>query len=545
MSQNVEQFKIEVGGARLSQTQERLLHRVLVESSLNLPSYAEVTYKDMKSVDDAKFEPGKPLKIYRIGKPNDDILLFDGEIVELEPHYNYPDVFCVIRAFDRLHRLQRKSFARDFLKMNDGDIAKKLAEDAGLKTGKIQATSPELEYVFQDNENNLIFLQRRASLLGFVVYAKGEDLHFELPKGEQTIDLPWGKSGLSSFRPCLSTLGQPTVVNVRGWSIENKAAVLAEKTKGSSQAQIGEAKDHVAMANAFGASPFLVSTTIREEKLAEKVAQGEMDKRSGQYIQAEGLSGGNPQIMAGVKVKVDNLGTRFSGTYLVTNATHVFNEKREYQTSFRVTAQHISSVLALIAPPEPALRTGFAIGIVENNQDEKNWGRVRVTFPSLSEKKVSNWARVVALGAGAKRGIQFIPEVDDEVLVGFEHGDVNSPYIIGGLWNGKDALPLAQDKAGANGKTNVRRIQSRTGHMIEFDDGTDDPHILIVDKNGNKIFIKSKDDSLLIEMKGDITVTSQKNISLEASANLELKAPNIKINGSAMVEIDGAAIKIG
>ncbi len=539
MSGHLVEFQIKVDGKELPKSQAMNLRQVLVESTLNLPSYAEITILDtskMEAIDDKNLEPGKKLEILKVAKGSPDVLIFDGEIVELEPYYEYPKAFCVIRAFDRLHRLQRGYFARDFLKMTDGQIAKKVAADAKLNPSKIDSGGSEHLYVFQDNENNLTFLQRRAALLGYVVYVKGEELHFEAPKETATIPLKWGKDGISAFRPRLSTLGQPTQVNVRGWSIEKKEEVVAEKKKGTSAAAIGESKDHVAMAEVFGAAPFLLSTTIREVQFAEKVAQGEVDKRSGQYVQAEGVSGGNPAIMAGVKIKIDNVGTRFSGEYLVTSARHVLNEKQEYQTSFQVSAQHIGSVLALLAPPEPTPRIGFAVGIVENNKDEKGWGRVKVTFPSLSKEKVSNWARIVSIGAGAERGIQFIPEVNDEVLVGFEHGDIDHPVILGGMWNGKDKLPLAQDSAVDNGKTKVRRIQSRTGHMVEFDDG-DDPHILIVDKNGNKILLKCKDDSIVVDAKGDIKVTSGRNISLEAK--------KISIKGSAMVEIDGAAIKIG
>ncbi|MHC5832550.1 MAG: phage baseplate assembly protein V, partial [Nostoc sp.] len=83
----------------------------------------------------------------------------------------------------------------------------------------------------------------------------------------------------------------------------------------------------------------------------------------------------------------------------------------------------------------------FLVGIVTNNKDPKGLGRVKVQFPTLTEEHTSNWARVVAPGAGNNRGFDCLPEIRDEVLVGFEHGDIHRPYIIGGVWNGEDASP--------------------------------------------------------------------------------------------------------
>src|SRR5271170_858207 len=79
---------------------------------------------------------------------------------------------------------------------------------------------------------------------------------------------------------------------------------------------------------------------------------------------------------------------------------------------------------------------GVAVGIVSNNKDPMNLGRVRMKFPWLSDDHESDWTRMASLMAGPGRGAYFLPEVNDEVLVAFEHGDVRRPYVIGGMWNG-------------------------------------------------------------------------------------------------------------
>ena len=109
---------------------------------------------------------------------------------------------------------------------------------------------------------------------------------------------------------------------------------------------------------------------------------------------------------------------------------------------------------------------GVVVGLVTNNQDPDGQGRVKVKFPWLSDQDESHWARLAAPMAGQDRGAYFLPEVDDEVLLAFEHGDARFPYILGALWNGKDAPPARND----DGKNNLRVIKSRSGHVIKLND---------------------------------------------------------------------------
>ena len=97
----------------------------------------------------------------------------------------------------------------------------------------------------------------------------------------------------------------------------------------------------------------------------------------------------------------------------------------------------------LVGVPAEAntLATGMMTGLITNNKDPEKYGRVKVKFPWLSEEDESDWLRVVVPGGGNNRGLLFLPEVNDEVLVGFEQGDINRPYVLGGLWNGQDTPP--------------------------------------------------------------------------------------------------------
>lgn len=162
---------------------------------------------------------------------------------------------------------------------------------------------------------------------------------------------------------------------------------------------------------------------------------------------------------------------------------------------------------------------GVVVGVVTNNQDKEGMGRVKVSFPWLSDKDEGNWARVVTPMAGKGRGIYFLPEVHDEVLVVFEHGDVNFPYIVGGLWNGKEAPPVTNE----DGKNNLRLIHSRSGHLIRLNDEEGKETIEIIDKS-------QKNSITFDTAKNTITLTSEKDIVLSASkGTIKLEAKLIEI----------------
>lgn len=171
---------------------------------------------------------------------------------------------------------------------------------------------------------------------------------------------------------------------------------------------------------------------------------------------------------------------------------------------------------------------GVAVAIVTNNKDPEGLSRVKLKFPWLSDADESDWARVAVLMAGKERGTYFLPEVDDEVLVAFEHGDVRFPYVVGALWNGKDKPPLKND----DGKNNLRLIKSRSGHTIKLNDEDGKETIEILDK--------SQKNSIVIDTaKNAITITSGKDITLAASnGTIKLEATNIVLKSSSNSNIE-------
>lgn len=128
---------------------------------------------------------------------------------------------------------------------------------------------------------------------------------------------------------------------------------------------------------------------------------------------------------------------------------------------------------------------GVVIGIVKSLEDPDGEGRIELEFPWLTEENErSAWAPIATLMAGGERGAYFMPEIDDEVLVAFEHGEFDHPFIVGFLWNGAQRPPHSDINP------SVRRLRTVSGHQVEFDDNRGQERILIITAGGHQIEMK-------------------------------------------------------
>lgn len=166
---------------------------------------------------------------------------------------------------------------------------------------------------------------------------------------------------------------------------------------------------------------------------------------------------------------------------------------------------------------------GVVVGVVTNNKDPENLGRVKVNFPWLQETDESYWARIATLMAGPNRGAFFLPEVGDHVLVAFEQGDVNYPFVLGALWTLKQKPPFNN----ADGKNNIRAIKSRSGHVIILDDNNKEKKekIIIRTNKGHEITLNDGDGQILITTRGGHQATlddAKKEISINTKEGNQL-----------------------
>ena len=202
---------------------------------------------------------------------------------------------------------------------------------------------------------------------------------------------------------------------------------------------------------------------------------------------------------------------------------------------------------------------GVATAIVTNNQDPEGLGRVKLKYPWLSAENESDWARIAVPMGGSAMGTYFLPEVDDQVLVAFEQGDRDRPFVLGTLWHKNAKPPETND----DGKNNMRTLKSRSGHIVRLDDTDGAEKIQVLDKTGNnKIEIDSSANTITITSDMDLTIESAKgklvlkgktgveitsgaDVKAEAQANVAVTATaNMDLKASGNTTVKGAMINL-
>ena len=558
---------------------------IVVDLDLNQPDMftIHVHDKELKWVDSELLVVGKPVEIsakagsHQEEGAEQEGLLIKGEITALEPDFSSSgEPTLVVRGYDRSHRLHRGKQTRSFLKMTDSDLVSKIAGEAGL-SAQVDPTSPAYDYVLQNNQTNYEFLMGRAQRIGYQLHVEDKTLYFQKGDKDQGAgpELEWGVN-LRTFRPRLTSIHQANEVMVRGWDPKSKKEIVGLASTGQLKPQVGLPESGGALAQkAFGqAKTIVVNYPIFTQAEANAMAQAVCDEISGDFIQAEGICLGDPRLKAGKKVKITGVGTRFGGDYFVTSATHTYSSKIGYETRFNVSGRQPNTLTHLLDSEnghylDRGQLQGVVTALVTNLRDPEELGRVKVKYAWLGDNIESDWVRIAAPMAGAGRGFFYLPEVNDEVLIAFEHGDVHHPYLIGQLWNGKDKPPKQNSEVlDKDGKVAQRILKSRSGHVVILDDTGSDEKIIVRDKTGNnEMVIGSAKNSMTIKVDGDFTVeakgkiilNSTQDMTLESKANgsvkgLQLslegtttgtfKGATLNVDGSALTNIKGGVVKI-
>jgi phage protein D/phage baseplate assembly protein gpV len=570
-------FKID--GSNASEELMDSIDSAEVDDSLLLPDMFSIYLRDPRFqwADSNNLELGKPVEI-TVRAEGGVSKLLAGEITAIEPEFgsqtNGP--ITVIRGYDQSHRLHRAKRTKAYIQETDSDIAKKIARECGLQS-EVDSTREVHEYVCQDNQTDMEFLQDRAQRIGYRMYVEDNKLYFrQAPETEPQVPvLQWGVT-LLDFQARLTTAQQVTEVNVRSWDPKTKKEIIGRATNPQDTPQVGEQRSGGnAAKRAFNieSKEIIVNRPVATQAEADALAQSICDEMGNAFIQAEGTCIGNPAVHAGAIVELKGIGQRFSGRYRITRAVHRYDSSG-YTTHFEISGRRANTLGQLLSSKNGS-KHSVVVGIVTNNRDPDGLCRVKVKFPTLPGNEESNWARLVSPMAGAGRGFEFIPEVNDEVLVAFEYNDTNRPFVLGALWNGKDKPPEGSDKVvNSTGKVEKRIIRSRSGHTITLDDADGGEKVSIVDKTGkNFIDIDSQSNSLNIKAGSKIEVHTQAghkivldssgitieaaqkdltlkgmNIKIEAMQNLEIKANmnmdiggtmQTKVKGGVMLELDG------
>ena len=337
------EFAVKVNGLPLPEEATADLIRLSILDDVDAPGMFTVTIAAWdtaqmkpKWIDDALFREGNSVEIgfgYRDQTPP----LLSGEITGLEPEFSQarPPTLTV-RGYDRRHRLMRSRKSRSFTNCKDSDIAGQIASDANLRP-RVEDSGVTLPYVLQHNQTDLEFLSARARRINFEVVVQDRDLLFRPRHTSDQAELTlYREVELLEFHPRLTTLGQVPQIEVRGWDPAQKSEIVGRASIGDEgRLMEGSSSGPTMTRRAFDtAASARVTAPVQTQDEADAMAKRGFAEMALGYICADGVCIGEPRLRAGIVVKIDGIGSRFSGPYYVTSVEHSFRSTKGYRTSF-------------------------------------------------------------------------------------------------------------------------------------------------------------------------------------------------------------------
>lgn len=412
---------------------------------------------------------------------------------------------------------------RSFEQLSLSQIVKEIGVNYPQE-GKIHAEEQELNvrrvlpYTVQSQESDFGFIQRLATRYGEYFYYNGKELIFgnkaepvlELSEGRELIELEFelglraqGFSGL-------------TYDAEKGESIQHNAQeVQTEWKENALQAVAVQASKQL-----FGNVPKSVFSGSEKSQELEEMLLKEKENRES-LIWVRGRSR-DSRLKNGSRAKLTDINGRAMETYRIVEIRHYYNGD-EYYNEF----VGVSDVLHPPYQDSGAFpKSQEQMGRVVENADPLGLGRVRVQMmwqEAGSEK--TPWIRLLQPHSGSGKGFYFVPEIGEEVLVGFQGGNAEKPYVIGTQYNGKEKSGYA-DK-----ENNIKAVHTRSGHKLVF---TEDESILITDKSGNEILLDTKGSNITITAPETMTLNA-KNLNINVSQNM---TTNVGMNASENISMN-------
>jgi phage protein D len=548
---------IRVNGSPVPAADHHALVELHVSHAIGVPSELTLRFADdeFELLDGNRYVVGATIEVRFPTTPSTLVSVFEGEIlsvgVDQQAERHYQGCELTVTALDKSHRLGRETKVRTFQRLKYSQIVATIAAEVGLRSS-VEDTGVTFDYLIQTT-TNYAFLEEIAFRTGFEWRIDGDQLIFGPRAATTPIRVTYGED-LRRIRARFSAASEAATVTVRSWDPSSKRPITANQTMSaaresgatggdSSLVTSGRQKSR-AFGKPLGASSLVATSSDEAQQLAEalgaRVATADLEVR-GECL-------GRPLIKPGSTVRIDKAGTKLSGTYYVTSVDHHFGRDGDMVTTFATGPRDSSSIVELLGGAQervgPFGRLGLTIGIVTNNKDPDGLGRVRVKFPALSESEESWWARVVTPGGGSQAGLIFIPQIDDEVLVGFEHGDLRRPFVLGGLWGPSAHPPLHHDAFLAQNKVVEWGLKTLNGSTLAIRSGTQpaEKHYKVALPDGTTHYMGS-DKTEIVAMNKSIELKSgAASILISDQGDIQIKGANIKLQATQGVTIDGLTI---
>ncbi|MER6783399.1 VgrG-related protein [Streptomyces sp. NPDC000658] len=576
-------IQVTLGGSPLPVDIAPLLVDGWVDQGLGVPAAFRLTFRDpgRQVLGKLNVKFGTPVVLAPIadGKGASDPLL-TGEVCGLEADYDGTGTFTVIRGYDFGHRLMRQRRVAAYRNQSASDIARKLAAQDGVPVGKIQSTKTVYEFISQANVTDWDFLARLADENEMVmsVDAKGK-FQFVSPdpaSGAPPTSTPGDKSpfvmeagtDILRLRAAVTAAEQVGTVEARGWDVTTKKKLTATAPARTNPGiSIGTTPGEAAAK--FRPAKLVDAQTPYDRQSEVKFAADALaDDVTGSFAELEVVARGTPKLRPGLPVTLADVGAPFEGKYTATSVRHVFGDGKHYEAWVTVSGRQWRSLYGLSSGGGNAQNglnlPGTVNALVTDVGDPLRQGRVKLQFPWLDDAYVSDWTRVVQWGG--KRGGSIFPlDVGDEVLVAFDRGALDHPYVIGGLYNGRDKPTPVKDVPlhdGARQRASRHTLSDRDGNRMDLlsqrtggKQGVrltsgDDKLVINLDRAQTEITVDSRGDvsikggrSVSVKAGTDLTLTAGRNVAIRSGGSLTLRGNLVNIRSmTGMVSVDAAGL---
>jgi len=417
------------------------------------------------------------------------------------------------------------------------DIIDAIVRNYPITVGSIESTSGALKYSVQYRETDYQYIMRLASTSGMFAFYDGREFNLAKAGSSDTEELVWRES-LGVFLMGLGTGIEK--INSQAYDYSKKE-VYESETTGALRTSLSTMSkvSHDASKEMYSNASFVRGLKSGSQGDLDQTLELIRESSVGKIVTCDGQSI-IPAVSVGNCVKIKGM-DKLDGLFWVKSVRHMFDESGKYHNTFTCTP------LDMAFPERKFTRTPFTDlqnGLVVDTDDPEKLGRVKVKFlwntkdGSMAQPEI--WVRVLTPHAGEKKGFFCLPEVDDEVLIGFEQGNPSWPLVLGSLYNGKDIPPTeGHPISWKGGDNNLKLFRTKSGNEIYFCDDSGSEAIVIVQKdNKNSITLTLDGPKIVIESEGDISLTGA-NISLESSTgDITLKsAAGIKVESSQDTEL--------
>ncbi|MDA0312920.1 MAG: phage baseplate assembly protein V, partial [Gemmatimonadetes bacterium] len=354
-----------------------------------------------------------------------------------------------------------------------------------------------------------------------------------------------GDRRVRSVRASVTSAGIPNRVAVPGWDDARSKDISGDDS--ISETDLVTAKINKFPSSKRAGTVTRLETFASTKAQADKAAKGAATRIAGGAIDITMLVRGNPLVKLNRLIEVEDFGDA-SGIHTVSGISHIFDPSAGgFTTEVLCTGLDDRTLgnLAMYAPP-PQRFHGVYPAVVNDINDPKGRGRVKVSLPWLDSTYVTDWCRVLQLGAGKDVGLQFMPRPKDEVVVAFENGQLDSPFVIGSVF-GNEAGKIPNSKLIEQGKPMITALTTHAGHQLIFDDSSDSSSITLQVKNGDSCSIVMSDkDGITITTKGDksLTINSAQDVVVKAGRNATVTAKEVLVDSEGPVKVKGSKIEV-